>query len=76
MSKRRLNNLLKRKLFSFGDLFSSKDTRTVRKVHENEFIKSQFRDISRLGGNLIVMRMGNWYEKYQRYHGYQKYQRQ
>lgn len=59
MSKRRLNNLLKRRLFSLGKLFSSKDMKVVREMTENEFIKSQFRDISRLGGNLIVMRMGN-----------------
>jgi len=59
MSKRRFNNLLKRRLFSFGKLFSSKDIKVVREMTENEFIKNQLRDISRLGGNLIVMRMGN-----------------
>lgn len=50
MSTRRLGNIIKRKLFfkiksiSFG---------------EEQRVKNQFRDLSRLGGNLIVMRMGN-----------------
>ena len=59
MSKRRLNNLFKRRLFSLGKLFSSKDMKVVREMTENEFIKNQLRDISRFGNDLIVMRMGN-----------------
>ncbi len=63
MSKRRFGNLLKRRLSLLRKIFSSKDMRplgtAMKERGENEFIKSQLRDISRFGSDLIVMRMGN-----------------
>lgn len=59
MNKKRLANLLKRKLFSLGKIFSAKDVRAVEEMGEKQFIKNQLKDISRFGGDLIVMRMGN-----------------
>jgi len=56
MSKRRLGNLLKRQFSSIGKSFP---VRTLAELKGDEFLKSQFRILSRLGGNLIVMQMGN-----------------
>lgn len=56
MSKRRFENLLKRKFSSVGKLFS---VRGFEELEGDEFVKNQFRVLSRLGGDLIVMQMGN-----------------
>jgi len=58
MSKRRLNNLLKRN-FSVLEKSLSQKAMGVIKKGGDEFIKSQLREISRFGGNLIVMQMGS-----------------
>ncbi|HUV72349.1 MAG TPA: hypothetical protein VMW25_05040 [Clostridia bacterium] len=53
MSKRRLVNLLKRRFsFPFGKLASSK------KIGHDQWFCHQLKDFSRLGGQLIVMKMG------------------
>jgi hypothetical protein len=53
MSRRKLGNLLKRKLsFSIGKWFELKEAR------KDDWSKRQLQDFSRLGGRLIVMRMG------------------
>jgi len=51
MSKRRLGNLLKRKL-ALRKFFSLKG------LAKDEWAQKQLREISRFGGDLIVMRMG------------------
>lgn len=72
MSKRRLGNIFKRKLslnlkkMFFGERLGpasprrsrGEDLREERGVKE-EWIKSQFRDFSKLGGELVVMKMGS-----------------
>jgi hypothetical protein len=54
MSKRKLGNLFKRRLaVSLRKLVPLKELRT------DEWAKRQFRDLSRFGGDLIVMQMGH-----------------
>ena len=56
MSTRRLSNIFKRKFFlRMGSLSYS------GKLGEKEagWFRNQFKDLSKLGGNLVVMKMGN-----------------
>jgi len=50
MSKRRLSNLLKRKLSPFQKLVS-------KSLGQNRWAKRQLQELSRLGGELVVMKM-------------------
>ncbi len=62
MSKRRFGNLLRRKFSSVATVFSSKGSRVLKdlgEIKEDEFVKSQLRDILRFGGNFVAMKMGN-----------------
>lgn len=57
MSKRRLGNLFKRKFSLATARFFG--VKKVRQLVGAEDVKTQFREFSKLGGELIVMRMGN-----------------
>ncbi len=59
MSKRRLNNLLKRKFSTWGSLWITNTFWAAKKSEANYWMKNQFEDISRLGGKIVVMQMGN-----------------
>lgn len=62
MSKRRFENIFKRKLsLILKKIFLGErlgDLEEARGVKE-EWIRSQFKDFSKLGGELVVMKMGN-----------------
>lgn len=57
MSKRRLENIFKRK-FAFLKVKGSESAMDSEET-KKEWVKSQLRDFSRLGGELVVMKMGN-----------------
>ncbi|PIV00639.1 hypothetical protein COS54_02595 [Candidatus Shapirobacteria bacterium CG03_land_8_20_14_0_80_39_12] len=64
MSKRRLGNLLKRKFTLLGKALYQTvqgkvfNLKSVKEVTSTDWMRNQFRDISRLGQNLVVMRIG------------------
>lgn len=73
MSKRRLGNLLKRKFTLLGKALYQTvrgkapyrtvlgkvfNLESVKEVTSADWMRDQFKDISRLGQNLIVMRIG------------------
>ncbi len=59
MSKRRLNNLLKRKFSLLGKLWTPNDSGKTKIKTANEWMRQELRDISRLGGEIVVMRMSS-----------------
>lgn len=69
MSKRRFENIFKRKLSlilkkmflgeKLGDLPAGRQGLSEAREVKEEGIRSQFRDFSKLGGKLVVMKMGS-----------------
>lgn len=71
MSKRRFENIFKRKLSlilkkiflgerlgEMGDMGGLRDLREAREIKER-WMRNQFKDFSKLGGELVVMKMGS-----------------
>jgi len=54
MSKRRLGNLLKRRIVS-----SLRKLVFLKDLPTDEWARKQFNDLSRFGSNFVVMKMGN-----------------
>jgi len=67
MSKRRLGNIFRRKFaFDFKNVFMFRkagekeiEPASAKALAGKEWIKSQLKDFSKLGGELVVMKMGN-----------------